>query len=132
MENSFSGNTATKTTLLNFVILDDCTEKDLIILQNDYKLSDNNNSKKSSEALNISEVPIIPDVPNIKVEFFARVNNRAEHRSAELDKILLWATNDIKVLKQNTNQYKKFLKDNPNATRKQKSYQKLIHFPAIT
>ena len=132
MENSFSGNTATNTTLLNFVIPDSYTEKDLIILQNDYKLSDNNNIKKSSEALNISEVPIIPDVPNIKVEFFARVNKRNEHRPAELDKILNWATTDIKELKHNTCKYKRFLKDNPLATRKEISQQKLELFPAIT
>jgi hypothetical protein len=127
MKNSFSGNTATNTTLLNFTISDGRTEKDLIILQND-----NNNSKTSSETSTISEASTISEVPNLKVEFFARVNHREEHRPAELDKILIWATSDEKVLKKNTTQYKKFLKDNPNATPKQKSYQKLLHFPAIT
>ena len=67
----------------------------------------------------------------MKVEFFKKVNNRAEHRSAELDKLLIWATNDNK-LKQNTTTYKKFLKDNPKATRKEISQQKLELFPAIT
>ncbi len=112
MGNSFSGNTATNTSITNFIIPDDCTVEDLIILQNDYKLSDNYNTKKSSEVPNttelpnISEVPIIPVVPKIKVEFFARVNNRDEHRT-ELDKILIWATSDAKVLKQDTNRCKK-------------------------
>jgi hypothetical protein len=67
----------------------------------------------------------------MKVEFFRRVNNRSDHRSVELNEILTWATSDSK-LKQNTNKYKKFLKDNPNATRKEISQQKLESFPAIT
>jgi hypothetical protein len=67
----------------------------------------------------------------MKVEFFNKVNDRAKHRSAELDKLLIWATGDIK-LKQNTAIYKKFLKDNPKATRKEISQQKLELFPAIT
>ena len=67
----------------------------------------------------------------MKVEYFKKVNNRPDHRPADLNKILTWATSDSK-LKQNTNTYKKFLKDNPKATRKEISQQKLELFSAIT
>src|ERR1035437_1895128 len=67
----------------------------------------------------------------MEVEYFKKVNNRPDHRPADLNKILTWATSDSK-LKQNTSKYKKFLKDNPKATRKAISQQKLELFPAIT
>src|ERR1035437_5024801 len=67
----------------------------------------------------------------MEVEYFKKVNNRPDHRPADLNKILTWATSDSK-LKQNTSKYKKFLKDNPKATRKEISQQKLELFSAIT
>jgi hypothetical protein len=126
MTNSLSGSTVTNTTKIDSIIPDGCTVED------SKKISDKINSKKSPEVSNISEVPNTHEVPNIKVEFFKKVNNRAEHRPVELDKILTWATSDTKELKRNTNKYKKFLEDNPKATTKQKNCQKLISFPALT
>ena len=130
MENSFSGNTATNTSKTHFVISNGCTEK-LSTLQNDCEEnSDTITNNKPSKEINTSEVTRTKEAPNIRIEFFTRVNIRNKHRPVELDKILSWATNDSK-LKTHTGVYKKYLIDNPNATKKQKGYQKLIHFPAL-
>lgn len=130
MENPFSGDTATNASITHFVISNGCTEN-LIASQNDCEEnSDTITNNNASKEINISEVTHTKEAPSIRVEFFTRVNIRDKHRPAELDKILSWATSDTK-LKTHTGIYKKFLIDNPNATKKQKSYQKLIHFPAL-
>lgn len=66
----------------------------------------------------------------MKVEFFKKINNRNDHRSIELIKLLDWAKNDS-TLKKNTDSYHKFLKENPEATKKEVSMQKINAFPSV-
>lgn len=66
----------------------------------------------------------------MNVEFFKRVNKRNEHRPIDFVKLLEWAQEDSK-LEKNTSKYRKFLKENPEATRKEISLRKLNAFPAV-
>jgi hypothetical protein len=133
-----SGNTATSLTTINLIIPDGCSVKDLFVLQDDNRrLTGETAIEESSEPSNnliISDIGKrcnTTDVSSIKIEFFARVNNRDNHSSKDLDKLINWATSDA-TLKRNTHAYKKFLLDNPNATKKQISDEKMKRFPAIT
>jgi hypothetical protein len=67
----------------------------------------------------------------IEVELFPKVNDRNRHSTQPLGKLLQWATSN-ETQKQNTNTYKNFLIDNPNATKKEISEMKIKYFPAIT
>ena len=67
----------------------------------------------------------------IEIELFPRVNNRSEHSVQGLDRLLKWSTSN-ETLKQNTCLYQQWLKDNPNATKQEKSQKKVFYFPAVT
>lgn len=67
----------------------------------------------------------------IEIQLFPTVTDRTVHSVQSLDRLLTWSqTNEI--LKRNTNQYRKFLADNPFATKEQKSKAKVFYFPACT
>jgi hypothetical protein len=67
----------------------------------------------------------------IEIELFPRVNDRSEHSVQGLDRLLKWSTSN-ETLKQNTCLYQQWLKDNPNATKQEKSQKKVFYFPAVT
>lgn len=69
----------------------------------------------------------------IELEFFQKLTDRQPHQHSvqPLDKLLKWTTSNP-VLKQNTCQYRKFLTDNPFATKERKSNAKIYYFPTCT
>lgn len=67
----------------------------------------------------------------IDIELFPKVNDRSTHSVQSLQRLLKWATSN-ETLKQNTCLYQQWLKDNPNATKQEKSQKKLFYFPAVT
>ena len=64
------------------------------------------------------------------VEFFPKVNDRSTHSVQPLIRLLEWATGN-RTLKRNTLTYKQWLKDNPDAAKKEISEKKLFYFPAV-
>lgn len=71
----------------------------------------------------------------MEVEYIDRINYRKQHHSYELDEILDYATSlnnyNSKELYVKTNFYRQFLKDNPNASKKEKDNEKIKSFSAI-
>jgi VirE N-terminal domain/Primase C terminal 2 (PriCT-2) len=67
----------------------------------------------------------------INIELFPKVNDRSTHSVQSLQRLLKWSTSN-ETLKQNTCLYQQWLKDNPNATKQEKSQKKLFYFPAVT
>ena len=67
----------------------------------------------------------------INIELFPKVNFRNKHSVQSLERLLKWATSN-ETLKQNTCAYIQWLKDNPNATKQEKSQKKVFYFPAVT
>lgn len=67
----------------------------------------------------------------IDIELFPKVNDRNTHSVQSLQRLLKWSTSN-ETLKQNTCLYKQWLKDNPKATKQEKSQKKLFYFPAVT
>lgn len=66
----------------------------------------------------------------VEIEFFPKVNDRNTHSSQSVDRIIKWMTTNEQLL-QNTIDYRKWLKDNPQATPKEKSDKKVFYFPAV-
>jgi hypothetical protein len=67
----------------------------------------------------------------IDLELFPKVNDRNTHSIQSLQRLLKWATSN-ETLKRNTCAYIQWLKDNPCATKQEKSQKKLFYFPAVT
>ena len=67
----------------------------------------------------------------IDIELFPKVNDRNTHSVQSLQRLLKWSTSN-ETLKQNTSAYMQWLKDNPCATKQEKSQKKLFYFPAVT
>jgi hypothetical protein len=67
----------------------------------------------------------------INIELFPKVNDRSTHSVQSLQRLLKWSTSN-ETLKQNTCLYQQWLKDNPNATKQEKSQKKVFYFPAVT
>ena len=67
----------------------------------------------------------------INIELFPKVNDRSTHSVQSLQRLLKWSTSN-EILKQNTCLYQQWLKDNPNATKQEKSQKKVFYFPAVT
>jgi hypothetical protein len=67
----------------------------------------------------------------INIELFPKVNFRSTHSVQSLERLLKWSTSN-ETLKQNTCAYIQWLKDNPNATKQEKSQKKVFYFPAVT
>ena len=67
----------------------------------------------------------------INIELFPKVNFRSKHSVQSLERLLKWSTSN-KTLKQNTCAYIQWSKDNPNATKQDKSQKKVFYFPAVT
>ena len=67
----------------------------------------------------------------INIELFPKVNDRSMHSVQSLQRLLKWSTSN-ETLKQNTCLYQQWLKDNPNATKQEKSQKKVFYFPAVT
>ena len=67
----------------------------------------------------------------IEVEFFPKVNNRLEHSTQGLDRLLKWSTTNVE-LKLNTDSYKQWIDEHPNATKTEKSKMKVKHFSVVS
>jgi len=67
----------------------------------------------------------------IEVELFPNVANRNSHNKQSIDRLIKWATTNEK-LKLNTQGYLSFLRENPQATKQEKSRKKAQSFPAVT
>lgn len=68
---------------------------------------------------------------NTDIELFNNVANRNNHSKQPLNRVINWMQTN-QTLKQKTMHYRKWLFLNPDATKKQKSDQKVSHFPAVT
>jgi BT4734-like, N-terminal domain/Protein of unknown function (DUF3987)/Primase C terminal 2 (PriCT-2) len=77
-----------------------------------------------------NDVTTVEGIDTIEVEFFQKVNDRKNHKPINLIKFLNWAQKDEKLEKR-TKQYHNFLKQNPNAIKKEISAKKLELFPSV-